>query len=196
MRSRPVAVLLALAASAIAAPTAGATVTGDDGSYISFSATPGGFPLVADGTAAPIVVSSADRPGVVRVVDDLQADVERVTGVKPAVATDDVPAQSDVVLVGTIGKSPLIDELVGAGKLDVGLEVADDPDHARVVARADDDRRRLPAGHEREGPRRGGERDVAPAVGGCGGTGGGRGDGGRGEDEQDGDGTRAHGLSC
>jgi hypothetical protein len=60
--------------------------------------------------------------------------------------------------------------------LDVGLEVADDPDHARVVARADDDRRRLPAGHERKGPRRDGERDVAPAVGGCAGTGGGRGE--------------------
>ena len=137
MHTRPVAVLLALAATAVAAPTAGATATGDDGSYISFSATPGGFPLVADGTAAPIVVSSADHPGVVRVVDDLQADVERVTGVKPAVATDDVPAQSDVVLVGTVGRSPLIDQLVHAGKLDVSAiagkwetsleQVVDDP---------------------------------------------------------------------
>jgi hypothetical protein len=99
---------------------------------------------------------------------------------------DDVALRGDVV--GRDGG------LHAGYALDVGLEVADDPDHARVVARADDDRRRLPAGHEREGPRRGGERDVAPAVGGCGGTGGGRGDGGRGEDEQDGDGTRAHGL--
>jgi Glycosyl hydrolase family 115 len=119
MRTRPVVVLLALAATATAAPTAGAAAPGGDGSYISSTAGPGSFPLVADGRAAPIVVSASDHPGVVRVVNDLQADVERVTGVMPAVATDDVPAQSDVVLVGTIGRSPLIDRLVDAGKLDV-----------------------------------------------------------------------------
>jgi glycosyl hydrolase family 115 (putative glucuronidase) len=117
MRTRPVAVLLTLVATAVAAP--GAAAAGADDGYISFSATPGGFPLVAGGKAAPIVVSASDHPGVVRAVGDLQADVERVTGVKPAVATDGVPAQSDVVLVGTIGKSPLVDKLVAAGKLDV-----------------------------------------------------------------------------
>jgi hypothetical protein len=119
MRTRPVAVLFVLAATAVAAPAAGASAPTDSGSYISFAAAHGSFPLVAGGKAAPIAVSASDHPGVVRVVGDLQADVERVTGVKPAVATDDVPSQSDVVLVGTIGKSPLIDRLVAAGKLDV-----------------------------------------------------------------------------
>jgi hypothetical protein len=119
MRSLPLAVLLALAASAVAAPAAGATSPTDSGSYISFAPSPGAFPLVAGGKAAPIVVSAGDHPGVVRVVGDLQADVQRVTGVKPDVATDDVPAQSDVVIVGTIGESPLINGLVSAGKLDV-----------------------------------------------------------------------------
>jgi hypothetical protein len=117
MRTRPVAILLTLVATAVAAP--GAAAAGADDGYISFSATPGGFPLVAGGKAAPIVVSASDLPGVVRAVGDLQADIERVTGVKPAVATDEVPALSDVVLVGTIGKSPLVDKLVDAGKLDV-----------------------------------------------------------------------------
>jgi hypothetical protein len=119
MRSLPLAVLLALAASAVAAPAAGATSPTDSGSYISFAPSPGAFPLVAGGKAAPMVVSARDQPGVVRVVGDLQADVQRVTGVKPDVATDDVPAQSDVVIVGTIGESPLINGLVSAGKLDV-----------------------------------------------------------------------------
>ena len=63
MRTRPVVVLLALAATAAAAQTAGAAASGGDGSYISSTAGPGTFPLVADGRAAPIVVS-ASEPGV------------------------------------------------------------------------------------------------------------------------------------
>ncbi len=88
-------------------------------SYIAFTPGAGRFPLVAQGRAAPIVVSASDFPGVIRVVGDLQADVERVTGVRPAVSTDTVPKTGEVVLVGTIGKSPLIDGLIKAGKLDV-----------------------------------------------------------------------------
>ncbi len=78
-----------------------------------------GFPLVSRGKAATIVVGSGDLPGVRRVVGDLAADVERVTGVRPAVSFDVVPAHGPVVLVGTLGHSPLIDDLVAAGKLDV-----------------------------------------------------------------------------
>ncbi|MEV7098261.1 glycosyl hydrolase 115 family protein [Amycolatopsis sp. NPDC051045] len=78
-----------------------------------------GFPLVSRGKAATIVVGSGDLPGVRRVVGDLAADVERVTGVRPAVSFDVVPAHGPVVLVGTLGHSPLVDELVAAGKLDV-----------------------------------------------------------------------------
>jgi len=78
-----------------------------------------GFPLVSRGKAATIVVGSDDLPGVRRVVGDLAADVERVTGVRPAVSFDAVPAQGPVVLVGTLGHSRLVDDLVAAGKLDV-----------------------------------------------------------------------------
>jgi hypothetical protein len=52
----------------------------------------------------------------VRVVNDLQADVERVTGVKPAIAAE---LEDGAVIVGTIGKSPLIDRMIEAGTLDV-----------------------------------------------------------------------------
>jgi hypothetical protein len=87
--------------------------------YISTVRPPGGFTLVAGGRAATIVVNSSDHPGVVRVVGDLRADIARVTGVEPAVAIDTVPAGEDVVIVGTLGRSPLVDGLVRAGKLDV-----------------------------------------------------------------------------
>ncbi|MFD3584894.1 glycosyl hydrolase 115 family protein [Streptomyces sp. NPDC058683] len=80
----------------------------DPGAYISF--TGGAFSLVG----APVVVSAQEHPGVVRVAGDLRADIERVTGVRPGSTV-----ARHVVLVGTIGRSPLIDGLVASGKLDV-----------------------------------------------------------------------------
>lgn len=79
----------------------------------------GRFPLVAASRAVPLVVSSADRPGVLRVVDDLRADVERVAGIRPPVSHDHIPVADDVVVVGTLGSSPLVDDLVRAGRIDV-----------------------------------------------------------------------------
>src|SRR5581483_11924700 len=55
----------------------------------------------------------------------LSADVGRVTGHAAAVVTvpvkeaGGVPKNEDIVIIGTIGKSPLIDALVKAKKLDV-----------------------------------------------------------------------------
>ncbi len=74
--------------------------------------------LVRNGAAAPIHVSVADWPGVQRAARDLQADIARVTGVQPACATTTPAAGATVILVGTVGKSPLIDGLIAAGKLD------------------------------------------------------------------------------
>ncbi|MEW1826192.1 glycosyl hydrolase 115 family protein [Streptomyces sp. NPDC088196] len=84
----------------------------DTGAYISFSRTTGAFPLVG----APVVVDPDDHPGVVRVAGNLRDDIERVTGVRPGSA---LGRAREVVLVGTIGRSALIDGLVAAGKLDV-----------------------------------------------------------------------------
>jgi hypothetical protein len=117
--------LLTTAASAVAAPSAHAAGHAPAGAaagpstYISNAAGPGRFPLVAAGKAATLVVNQSDYAGVVRVVGDLQADIKRVTSVQPDIANDTVPAQSDVVLIGTIGHSALIDGLVSAGKLNV-----------------------------------------------------------------------------
>ncbi|MEU9348598.1 glycosyl hydrolase 115 family protein [Streptomyces sp. NPDC048278] len=86
----------------------GAPRATDPGAYISF--TGGAFPLVG----APVVVSADDHPGVVRVAGDLRDDIERVTGVRPAATI-----ARRAVLVGTIGRSPLIDGLVASGRLDV-----------------------------------------------------------------------------
>ncbi|MFF3487730.1 glycosyl hydrolase 115 family protein [Streptomyces sp. NPDC002701] len=82
----------------------------DPGAYLSFSPRPGAFRLVG----APVLVSADDHPGVVRVAGDLRDDIERVTGARPGDAV-----AREVVLVGTIGRSRLIDGLIAAGRLDV-----------------------------------------------------------------------------
>ena len=51
-----------------------------------------------------------------RAVGDLQADVERVSGVKPAVAAAGGATAPFAVIVGTVGKSPLVDGLAKAVK--------------------------------------------------------------------------------
>jgi lysophospholipase L1-like esterase len=120
--------------------------------YVSNTAEAGAFPLVASGAAAPIVVAGGDFPGVLRVVTDLSADIQRVTQIAPAVVNDTPPVTArNVVLVGTLGKSPLIDGLVASNKIDVSeikgkwesfvIQGVDQPiagvDHALVIAGSD-----------------------------------------------------------
>ena len=128
MRRTFLKLIAAGAAGAALAPAFGGTAFAaqsaagvDPNGYLSPTGRPGWFPLVAAGQAAPLVVSAGDYPGVTRVVNDLQTDIAAVTGVKPrVVTTDDASnAGTDVVIVGTVGRSPLISQLVASGKLDV-----------------------------------------------------------------------------
>ena len=86
--------------------------------WISEQPGPGGVPLVSDGYAATIVFSPGDFKVVDLAAHDLAGDIQRVTGVKPSVGSLP-PGSGPAVLVGTLGHSPLIDDLVAAGKLDV-----------------------------------------------------------------------------
>ncbi|MCB2409717.1 glycosyl hydrolase 115 family protein [Hymenobacter lucidus] len=87
--------------------------------YVSADKGKNGFPLAAAGKTAALYASNSDWPGVLRAARDLQADINRVTKLTPTFTTDKAPTGKEVVLIGTIGKSPLIDGLVKAGKLDV-----------------------------------------------------------------------------
>jgi hypothetical protein len=88
-------------------------------SYVSNSPGNGGFTLTAGGRTALLDVDGEDYPGVLRAANDLQADIERVTGLKPAFVSDKNKAQGEVVLIGTISKSEIIDRLIREHKLDV-----------------------------------------------------------------------------
>jgi hypothetical protein len=105
-------VLLLTFASAYAAPSLGLQV-----SIVSESAEPGSVALLHNGRAAAIFVDRDDWAGVLRAASDLQADVERVSGVKPELATGRRPDGTFAVIAGTLGKSALIDTLVRSGKI-------------------------------------------------------------------------------
>ena len=79
----------------------------------------GAFPLVYNHAAAAIHVDGNDFKVVHIAADCLAADVAAVTGVKPAVASDPAGLSQNTVLIGTIGSSASIDQLIRAGKLDV-----------------------------------------------------------------------------
>ncbi|WP_189711891.1 glycosyl hydrolase 115 family protein [Streptomyces phaeofaciens] len=77
------------------------------------------FALVRDGVAVDVYVDAADDPAVLRAAGDLLADVERVTGVRPELRHTVPDRSAGLVLVGTLGASPVIDRLVARGRLDV-----------------------------------------------------------------------------
>ena len=87
--------------------------------YVEFRRTEGSFSLAQRDDMATLHVDAEDHAGVVRAVKDLQADIERVTGRKPAIIHEQTGLRPNVVIVGTIGKSAIVDKLVRAGKIDV-----------------------------------------------------------------------------
>jgi hypothetical protein len=87
--------------------------------YVENMREPGSFGIVQDGIAAPLYVDSNDHAGVVRAVNDLQADITRVTSLSPAITHEEKNLGAGAIIVGTVGKSQLIDQLIRDGKIDV-----------------------------------------------------------------------------
>ena len=65
------------------------------------SGDPGDFSLVQNGTAATIVVSTTDDKVVSLAANDLAADVESVTGIRPASISTSDKKGGALVIVGT-----------------------------------------------------------------------------------------------
>ncbi|MEQ1603277.1 MAG: glycosyl hydrolase 115 family protein [Pyrinomonadaceae bacterium] len=78
----------------------------------------GDLKLVHNGVAADIIVAPDDFKVVQITANHFAADVERVTGKKPALS-DPNKNTANGVIIGTLGNSPLIDGLVKQGKIDV-----------------------------------------------------------------------------
>ncbi|KZT00286.1 glycoside hydrolase family 115 protein [Laetiporus sulphureus 93-53] len=94
---------------------------------VSFSPSSASFPIVSDGVAVPILLSEDDWGGVQRAAYDFAMDIHNVTGVMPSLFNVSIPATSanlslagtQAIIVGTLGQSSLIDEVVNRTNLDV-----------------------------------------------------------------------------
>ena len=120
-------------------------------SYVATVKGPGDFTLSESGKSAPLFISSKDYPGVIRALRDLQTDIKKVTNAQPILSIDSLPQRKQIVIVGTLGKSRVIDQLVKEKKLNVKniegkwesylLEVVEKPvsgvDRALVIAGSD-----------------------------------------------------------
>jgi hypothetical protein len=143
--------LLVVLCSPVRSPVLHAQSSQPISSYVTPRPSAGAFTLAASGRAAPLVVSSHDYPAVTRVVQDLQSDIHHVSLAHPPLFTDTPPDAGEFVIVGTLGKNALIDELVKRGKVDTGgvtgkweaslLQVVENPfpgvDRVLVIAGSD-----------------------------------------------------------
>ena len=76
------------------------------------------FPLAVNGRVAPIYAAEGDSETVRVAARAFADDVAKVTGTKPEMVQDDTAVrQPFVVIVGTIGNSPLLDQLRREGKI-------------------------------------------------------------------------------
>lgn len=87
--------------------------------YVETSPQQGGFTIVRGTDCATLYVDSQDYTGVVRAVKDLQADIQRVTNRNPLITPEQADAGKNTVIIGTIGKSSIIDRLIRDGKIDI-----------------------------------------------------------------------------
>ncbi|HEY3429932.1 MAG TPA: glycosyl hydrolase 115 family protein [Cyclobacteriaceae bacterium] len=108
------------------------------------------FPLSVTSNITVINISKDDYEGVAHAAQNLQQDIEKVTGRKPELANTESYKQN-VILIGTIGKNKSIDLLIGKGKLNVTeikgqweayvIQVVENPspnvDRALVIAGSD-----------------------------------------------------------
>ncbi|WP_206860185.1 glycosyl hydrolase 115 family protein [Lysobacter changpingensis] len=110
------------------------------------NAVTGALALVDHGRVARVIVDEADFAGVLRAARDLEGDLAKIAGTRG----DAKPAKT-AIIAGTLGRSPRIDRIVAARKLDTTgvagtwegylLQVVERPepgiDRALVVAGAD-----------------------------------------------------------
>jgi len=92
-------------------------VLGDGFPSVSDNPKQPGFNLVLEQRAADLCIDPGDAKVVKIAADCLSGDIERITGMKPRITTDPRGLSENTVLIGTVGKSALIDGLIQKGKL-------------------------------------------------------------------------------
>lgn len=89
-------------------------------SYISNEPKKGAMPIVSPDNKADIFISAEDFPGAIRAAADLVQDIHRVSShrLKLVQETSQLTS-SNAIIIGTLGRGGLVDELVSSGRVDV-----------------------------------------------------------------------------
>lgn len=77
------------------------------------------FPIIANGVASDLLVSESDYPGVKRIAGIFQKDLGNVSGNEPELIFGNTHQSNNLIIIGTVGQSTVIDHLVEEGKIDV-----------------------------------------------------------------------------
>ncbi|WP_051234389.1 glycosyl hydrolase 115 family protein [Flavobacterium denitrificans] len=86
--------------------------------YIVNQASAESFPLVSKGKTASILVSNKDYAGVLKVAGHLENDIFKVSDLHPRRIKKISEVEDFVIIIGTLGKSEIIDQLAQKGKID------------------------------------------------------------------------------
>ncbi|HVU36371.1 MAG TPA: glycosyl hydrolase 115 family protein [Opitutaceae bacterium] len=90
-----------------------------EASWVHEQPAAGDFPLAPNGAAAPILYAQGDFAVVGIAARDLAGDVAAVTGRPPAVTTNAADVHGPAVIVGTVGTSATLDQVIRATGFDV-----------------------------------------------------------------------------
>lgn len=86
--------------------------------YVVNQASAENFPLVSKGKTASIFVSENDFSGVLKVTEHLENDIFQVSDLHPKRIKKIGEAEDFVIIIGTLGKSEIINQLAKKGKID------------------------------------------------------------------------------
>lgn len=88
------------------------------GNYLAATHGKDDFALVGSNSRTLIQLSNTDHQGLLRAVNSLQADIQAVSGQQLNISHSTASA-AQMLIIGSLGNNPLLDQLIAAGKLDV-----------------------------------------------------------------------------
>lgn len=91
----------------------------EESSFLTKQVKEGQFALVQNGAPSDLLLSESDYPGVLKMAELFRQDLSSVAGRESQVVLGEKYKGDQVIIIGTLGKSKLIDRLVKTGKIKV-----------------------------------------------------------------------------
>ena len=90
-----------------------------ESSFLTTQEEDGEFAVVKNGVPSPVLASASDHSGVLKVAELFRKDLTYVSGQEAQLLIDSSVDSPNLIIVGSVGKSALIDQLAREGKIDV-----------------------------------------------------------------------------